>query len=68
MEVTKGPTKPGSYRQLRKRTPSPYQGEGDTDYLCGTCGFAVCKNIDYGQVSEMTLVCPICGSHNATPT
>lgn len=39
-------------------------GEGDTNYLCGSCGRVICKNVIRSQIKEIVFICPSCNSHN----
>jgi len=40
------------------------QGQGDNDFLCGACDNVIVKGLDGGQISEIVLKCPNCGSFN----
>ncbi len=41
------------------------QDEGDSTYLCGSCGFALLKDMDNGHVFvDVVFKCPSCESFN----
>jgi hypothetical protein len=45
-----------------------FRGNGDTDYLCGNCGFAIASGISQGQrVPFDSATCPACGARNELP-
>jgi rubrerythrin len=50
-------------------TPGPLlRGAGDTDYVCGNCGFVIASRIAPGQrVAIDTATCPACGAENEFP-
>jgi len=44
------------------------RGSGDTDYLCGNCGFVIASGMGPGQrVAIETAICPACGAENQLP-
>ena len=44
------------------------RGTGDTDYLCGNCGFVIAWGIGPGQrVAVETPTCSACGAENEFP-
>lgn len=40
------------------------KGNGNDNYLCGTCGNVICQNVNRGQIINLVFVCPNCGSYN----
>ena len=40
------------------------KGEGNDNYICGTCGNNICQNVVRGQIINFVIVCPNCGSYN----
>lgn len=40
------------------------KSSGNDNYLCGTCNFIICENVDPGQVMNIVFKCPNCGSYN----
>ena len=46
-----------------------FRGNGDTDYLCGSCGAVIAANMAPRQhVIVDTTVCSACGSENEFPS
>ena len=44
------------------------RGTGDTDYLCGNCGFVIASGIAPGQrVAVDIATCSACGAENELP-
>jgi hypothetical protein len=44
------------------------RGTGDTDYLCGNCGFVIASRIGPGQrVAMDTAICSAYGAENEFP-
>jgi hypothetical protein len=39
-------------------------GKGDTDLICGSCGLLLAEGIVQGQIADVTLHCPRCGTYN----
>ncbi len=64
-EVLGGPTKPGPY-DITKAQPL-YRSDGNINHLCGTCRFPLAKNMNPGQIKNLSIICPICGSQNGFP-
>lgn len=48
----------------KKGRYSIIKGQGNDNYLCGTCGNVICENIDRGQVAVIVFKCPNCDSFN----
>lgn len=45
-----------------------FRGNGDTDYTCGNCGFAIASGMGATQhVTVESAVCSACGAENAFP-
>lgn len=64
LHVLRGPTKPGPYEDAKKTARSYFTGGGDTNYLCGVCGFPVMRDVKAGQGVEIGLLCEACGAQN----
>lgn len=66
MEVVPEP-KPGEASVLALQKKGAFklaQGDGDVDYLCGTCRNVICASVSRGQVVNIVFKCPNCGSFN----
>lgn len=67
MKVIRKPKK-GSRAILQLQDPTNpfpfFYGEGDTDYVCGNCGFTFCKNVEYGKITNIVFRCPKCNKYN----
>jgi len=66
MEVIVKPEE-GSATVLVHGKKGPYhfiQGEGHTNYLCGTCKNVLCSNVERGQIVGIVFKCPNCDSFN----
>ncbi len=48
--------KKGQYAMIR--------GEGDTNYVCGTCANVICERVVQGMIINLVFKCPHCGSFN----
>lgn len=40
------------------------KGSADTNYQCGTCHATLVQGVTQGQIRNMVLLCPKCGSYN----
>jgi predicted RNA-binding Zn-ribbon protein involved in translation (DUF1610 family) len=40
------------------------RGQGSHDFLCGACDNVIAKGVERGQVINIVLKCPNCGSFN----
>ena len=67
MVVIKKGKKPEPYATVRKTASPAMKGDGDVNYLCGLCGFAVLENMAPGQISGLAFPCPVCRSTNGVP-
>lgn len=65
LHVATGPTKPAPWDLSRPYVG--YVGVGTTNYLCGTCGYAVAKNLSGTQITNGQIVCVVCGSKLDAP-
>lgn len=46
-----------------------FRGNGDIDYVCGNCGFAIVSGFSANQhVISDTAACPACGATNEFPS
>lgn len=58
---------PSVLRQPEDKPPFTFiTSDGETDYLCGECGFMLMQGINAGQVERLFLQCPRCRSFNRT--
>ena len=66
MKVIPEPAKDMRAVLMRENQEGPLiQGEGDLTYLCGSCGFALLKDMDNGRVFvDVVFKCPSCESFN----
>src|SRR5262249_9111406 len=54
-----------SAEQTPQSAGPPLCGTGNTDYLCGNCGFVIASGIGPGQlVAVDTAICSACGAEN----
>ena len=37
---------------------------GNDNYICGACGNVICQNVNRGQIINLVIACPNCGSYN----
>ena len=71
MEVIPEP-EPGTASVLILNNPQYYmkephaimRGEGDTDYVCGSCRVTLASCVRRGQLVNIVLRCVNCGSYN----
>jgi hypothetical protein len=57
-----------SDRQLPESAGPLFSGTGDTDYLCGNCGFVIAAGMGPKQrVSVESAACSACGAENEFP-
>ena len=55
-------------REVHRGAGPLYRGNGDTDYLCGNCGFVIAAGIAAGQrVTLDRATCAACGATNQFP-
>ena len=40
------------------------RGEGDTNYVCGTCRNVICEHVFQGMIVNLVFKCPNCASFN----
>ena len=59
----------GAVDQVAARSVKPlFRGTGDTDYLCGACGYVIAASMGPRQhVIVDTTSCPACGAENEFP-
>jgi len=59
---------PDSADQAREAAGPLFRGTGDTDCLCGNCGFVIAASLGASQhVSVDSTICPACGAENEFP-
>lgn len=44
-----------------------FRGEGDVNYICAGCDAVIAENMLRGQISDMNVKCPRCGTTSAFP-
>jgi rubrerythrin len=55
-------------REIRRGAGPLFRGNGDTDYLCGNCGFVIVAGFNPTQhVTVDTTACPACSAINEFP-
>jgi len=55
-------------KQMSQSAGPLLRGTGDTDYLCGNCGFVIASGIGSGQrVAVDIATCSACGAENEFP-
>ncbi len=53
---------------MRLSAPAPFiTGTGPDDYLCGSCGNALLKNVHPGQFKALVIGCGKCKAYNVLP-
>jgi len=58
----------GGERQRARAAGPLFRGNGDIDYLCGSCRFVIASAMGSTQrVPFDSAVCPACGATNAFP-
>ena len=59
----------GAVTEIEPRFDKPlFRGTGDTDYLCGNCGYVIAANMGPAQrVIVDSAVCSACGAENEFP-
>ena len=67
LKVTSTPADTVSHYPSQSRGPL-FRGTGDTDYLCGNCGFVIAARMGQRQhVSVDATTCSACGATNEFP-
>jgi len=57
----------GTRTVMEPKVVPAYNGDGDTDYICGKCGALLADKIRKGQVQNIVVRCPKCGQYNEFP-
>ena len=67
LKLRRAPSDPGVPQAPETAGPL-LRGAGDTDYLCGNCGFVIASGMAPGQrVALETAICSACGAENEFP-
>ena len=67
LKLMRAPSDP-SVEQTPQTDGPLLRGAGDTDCLCGNCGFVIASGIGPGQrVAVDTAICSACGAENECP-
>ena len=67
LKVTRPPPDAGDHRMPEAVKPL-FRGNGDTDYLCGSCGAVIAAEMGPRQhVIVDTATCSACGAENEFP-
>jgi hypothetical protein len=67
LKITHAPSEMEDHEPRRGAGPL-FRGNGDTDYLCGNCGFAIASGMAPGQhVIVHRATCSACGALNEFP-
>jgi len=66
-------TRPSPAGAAERRAPEAdkplFRGTGDTDYVCGECGYVIAASMGPTQrVIVDTTICAACGAENEFPT
>jgi hypothetical protein len=65
MVVIEPPEPTGNVLKPTAGSKEPYfTGKGDTDLVCGKCGFLLTKGVGVSDIGNVILVCPNCGALN----
>ncbi len=67
LKVTNPPSTTADHQALRDARPL-FQGNGDTDYVCGNCAAVIASGMGPTQhVIVDTTICSACGAENEFP-
>ncbi len=67
LKVTRAP--PGAATRPPEIDKPLFRGTGDTDYLCGNCGFVIAASMGPTQrVIIDAAICSACGAENEFPS
>jgi predicted RNA-binding Zn-ribbon protein involved in translation (DUF1610 family) len=67
LKLTRAPSDTNVQQTLESAGPL-LRGTGDTDYLCGNCGFVIASGIGPSQRVMMDIAtCSACGAENELP-
>jgi hypothetical protein len=68
LKVTSAPVADTSGCQAPQGAAPLFRGTGNTDYLCGNCGFVIASEMSPAQrVPFDSTTCPACGETNELP-
>jgi hypothetical protein len=68
LKTTGTPQEGGDSQRQSQQVGPLFRGNGDTDYLCGNCGFVIASDIGPTQrVPFDSTRCPACGAANEFP-
>jgi hypothetical protein len=69
LRITPQPSTEDRRTIIKGPAKEPYfRGGGDTNYLCGNCGFVLAAGMYHDQVKAVVFCCPGCGHYNDTDT
>ncbi len=54
----------GSRTVVESKVSPVFKGEGDVNYICGSCGAILVEKIRRGQIGNIVVHCPKCGQYN----
>jgi hypothetical protein len=55
-------------REIRRHAGPLFRGNGDIDYVCGNCGFAIASHMGASQHFMLAqAICAACGATNELP-
>ena len=67
LKITNPPTSAADHHTPRESRPL-FQGNGDTDYICGNCAAVIAAGMGPTQhVIVDTTICAACGAENEFP-
>ena len=57
----------GSRTVIESKVSPAFKGEGEVDYMCGSCGALIAEKVRLGQIRNIVVHCPKCGQYNEFP-
>ena len=67
LKITHAPSE-NDDREIPRRAGPLFRGNGDIDYVCGNCGFAIASGMGPAQHFMLAqATCPACGATNELP-
>jgi hypothetical protein len=48
------------------KTSTVIKGQGDVNLICGYCESVLCENVNFGQIRNLVVKCPVCNNYNDT--
>jgi len=57
----------GSRTVIESKLSPAFKGEGEVNYICGSCGAILAEKVRQGQIRNIVIYCPRCGQYNEFP-